>query len=263
MDQAKRAIDLAMQSRWSDAIVANEAILDDYPDDLEAYNRLGKALTEVGRVRDAKAAFGRSLEMSPHNPIARKNLDRLQKLDDSEPDSTIYGCAVGDTFIEEIGKTAVTALVSLVPSKVLLKEAPGHQVQLQLEGGVLKVAGLAGAVLGQIEPRLTVRLIRLMKAGNRYEAAIRSVGEEALVLIVREAYKHPSQSGAMSFPPKEIPARGVVLPGPQEAFDSSDGDTVKDWSDDDTEPGDDDAFGPVIHRIIGSAPGDDEISGDD
>ncbi len=25
---------------------------------------------------------------------------------------------------------------------------------------------------------------------------------------------------------------------------------VKDWSDDDTEPGDDDAFTPVIHRII-------------
>ena len=25
---------------------------------------------------------------------------------------------------------------------------------------------------------------------------------------------------------------------------------VKDWSDDDTEPGDDEAFSPVIHRII-------------
>ena len=27
---------------------------------------------------------------------------------------------------------------------------------------------------------------------------------------------------------------------------------VKDWSNDDTEPGDDDAFNPVIHQIIGT-----------
>ena len=262
-DLAKKAIDLATQSRWSDAIELNEAILDDFPDDLETYNRLGKALTEVGRVQNAKAAFGRSLELSPHNPIARKNLDRLQQLDDSDPDETIHGCAVGDNFLEEIGKTTVTALVNLAPPKVLLKEAPGHQVQLRLEGGVLSVTGLGDALLGQIEPRLTVRLVRLMKGGNTYEAAVRSVGEEVLVLIVREVYKHPSQSGAMSFPPKQIPARGVVLPGPQEGFEPSDGDSVKDWSDDDTEPGDDDAFGPVIHRIIGNTPGDDEISEDD
>ena len=252
-----------MQSRWSDAVEANETILDDFPDDLETYNRLGKALTEVGRIRDAKAAFGRSLELSPHNPIARKNLNRLQQLDDTEPVDMIHGCAVGDTFIEEIGKTTVTALVSLAKPKVLLKEAPGRQVQMQLEGGVLKAIGPEGAVLGQIEPRLTVRLVRLMKGGNRYEAAIRSVGEEALMLIVREVYKHPSQSGSMSFPPKVVLARGVALPRSQKAFDTGDDDGLKDWSNDDTEPGDDDAFGPVIHRIIGDNPGDDDASEDD
>jgi hypothetical protein len=262
-DQAKKAIDLAMQSRWSDAVEANEAILDDFPDDLETYNRLGKALTEVGRIRDAKASFGRSLELSPNNPIARKNLDRLQKLDDTEPVDMMHGCAVGDTFIEEIGKTTVTALVRLANPKVLLKEAPGRQVQLQSEGGVLKAIGLGGAVLGQIEPRLTVRLVRLMKGGNRYEAAVRSVGEEAIMLIIREVYKHPSQSSGMSFPPKVVPARGMILSGSQESFDTGDDDTLKDWSNDDTEPGDDDAFGPVIHRIVGNNPGDDDASGDD
>ena len=33
---------------------------------------------------------------------------------------------------------------------------------------------------------------------------------------------------------------------------------IKDWSDDDTEPGDDDAFSPVFHRIINSADEDGE-----
>jgi hypothetical protein len=35
---------------------------------------------------------------------------------------------------------------------------------------------------------------------------------------------------------------------------------VKDWSDDDTEPGDDDAFSPVVHRIINAG---DESAGQD
>ena len=36
---------------------------------------------------------------------------------------------------------------------------------------------------------------------------------------------------------------------------------VKDWSDDDTEPGDDEAFTPVLHRIIN--PEDDTSRGED
>ena len=38
-DRAKKAVALAMQSRWTDAVVANESMLIDFPDDLEAYNR--------------------------------------------------------------------------------------------------------------------------------------------------------------------------------------------------------------------------------
>ena len=36
---------------------------------------------------------------------------------------------------------------------------------------------------------------------------------------------------------------------------------VKDWSDDDTEPGDDEAFSPVVHRIINA--GDENSSQDE
>ena len=36
---------------------------------------------------------------------------------------------------------------------------------------------------------------------------------------------------------------------------------IKDWSDDDTEPGDDDAFTPVFHRIIKA--GEESISDDE
>ena len=40
----ERAIALAMQSRWSEAADVNRKIIELYPNDADAYNRLGKAL---------------------------------------------------------------------------------------------------------------------------------------------------------------------------------------------------------------------------
>jgi len=258
-DRAKKAIALAMQSQWAEAVAANESILSDYPDELEAYNRLGKALTEEGRIEAAKAAYRQVLELSPHNAIARRNLDRLMQLEDEEPPVSAGSGAARHTFIEESGKAVVTLLINLASPKALLKESPGRSVKLQLEGGGLKVIGLGGVYLGQIEPRLASRLARLTKGGNRYEAAVTSVGERELSVIVREVYQHPSQSRTASFPLKGGASYGVYLPNTILGYDQGDqgteiaeSDAVKDWSNDDTEPGDDDAFSPAIHRIIGT-----------
>ena len=45
---AKEAIALAMQGRWEEAVAANRAILELFPEDVDAYNRLGSALMELG-----------------------------------------------------------------------------------------------------------------------------------------------------------------------------------------------------------------------
>jgi len=99
-DMAKVAVILAMKSQWSEAESQNRSILSEFPDDLEAHNRLGKALTELGKIDAAKKAFHKALEISPHNTIAGKNLDRLMHLGDEV--LSIHGSARGapDTFIE-------------------------------------------------------------------------------------------------------------------------------------------------------------------
>ena len=84
-EKAKKAIALAMQNRWEDAVSLNRSILKDFSDDLEAYNRLGKALSELGRNREATEAFQSALQISPTNSIARKNLERLSRLGDEAP----------------------------------------------------------------------------------------------------------------------------------------------------------------------------------
>ena len=260
-DIAKRAVALAMHSRWDEAVEANQSILSESPQDLEAYNRLGKALSELGRVEEAKSAFQRALELSPHNAIARKNLDRLMQLGDEVPSSHTGGGSASHAFIEESGKAGVTALINLASSKVLLKMTPGHLISLEAEGAGLKVADSSGEYVGQVEPKLASRLVRLIKGGNRYEAAITSVGERGVTVIIREVFQHPSQAGTVSFPNRHGSDQPVYLPGTILGYDLGDEDSVetgpavvKDWSDDDTEPGDDDAFSPAVHRIIN--PGD-------
>ena len=60
-DLTRQAVARAMANRWAEAVKLNRSILDDFPNDLETYNRLGKALSELGRNREARQAFERAL----------------------------------------------------------------------------------------------------------------------------------------------------------------------------------------------------------
>jgi len=83
---------------------------------------------------------------------------------------------------------------------VLARLAAGDQVNLVALGQSLVVESTAGEYLGQVEPKLAARLIRLMEGGNRYLAAIASQGDDGVTVMVREVYQHPSQAGRPSFP---------------------------------------------------------------
>ena len=56
----EQAIALAMQNRWVDAARINQSILDVYPVDTDTLNRLGRALTELGRYKEAIEDLSRS-----------------------------------------------------------------------------------------------------------------------------------------------------------------------------------------------------------
>jgi hypothetical protein len=71
------AIQLAMESRWEEAVQTNRAIIGVFPNDTDSYNRLGKALMELGKYNDAKKAYKKAIELDSTNQIAKKNLDRL------------------------------------------------------------------------------------------------------------------------------------------------------------------------------------------
>lgn len=264
-ERAKQAVALAMKSNWEEAAALNRAIIEDFPDDLEAYNRLGKALSEIGKNREAIEAFKRALEISPHNGIAKKNLARLSQLDEESSAPVKKSAAGSKVFIEESGKSGATSLLNLAPSKELLKLAPGHAIELNVEGNGLVAFVGSSQKVGKVEPKLANRLIRLITGGNRYEAAVTSATERELVIIIREVYKHPSQGSVVSFPSRGGIGYQRFVPNGTVDYDLADSELddakralMKDWSDDDTEPGDDDAFTPQFHRIISDSDDNDD-----
>jgi len=205
---SEQAVNLALQGKWADAIAANQNILALFPSDAEAYNRLGKAYTELGKYNEARDSYEHSLQIDPGNSIAVKNLQRLAHLTTSPPlqaSSSVAtepeGYLAPQMFIEEMGKTRTTSLVNPAPLKVLATMSAGDPVQLVVENRILVVLNVRGERLGEVEPKLGQRLIGFIKAGNRYSAAISSI-ENSGHIIIRETFQHPSQAGRVSFPGK-------------------------------------------------------------
>lgn len=199
--RAEQAINLAMQSRWKEAVTANQSILSVFPNDVDSYNRLGKAFTELGRYDAARESYSRALSIEPSNTIARKNLTRLAGLKGSDRTATAVATKVDPKlFIEEAGKTAVATLYHPGSREVLAKVTAGDQVSLEQRDDNVHVFTLGGDYLGRLEPRLGTRLSKLMTGGNRYEAAITSVTDQQAKVIVRETYQAAAMAGRVSFP---------------------------------------------------------------
>lgn len=214
---AKEAVGLALKGQWQEAVAANRSILERFPDDVETCNRLGRALMEIGEYADARKAYERTLELDGFNSIAKKNLSRLslmgkravkagarkasaRKASARKPSAHKV---VADIFVEETGRARVVKLVSLAAKEVLAKMAPGEEVTPYVEGQRFLVKNKEGDCLGEVEPKYGARLAKLAKAGNRYIAAVHSLSDKEMKVIVRETHQHPSQAGRPSFPLKD------------------------------------------------------------
>src|SRR5262245_7327033 len=105
---ADQAVKLAISSQWREAVNVNRDYLRMFGEEPDANNRLGKALSEVGQITEARAAYTRSVELDPTNTIAKRNLDRLALMRDTDEASQ----SQVDTriFVEETGKSTTAAL---------------------------------------------------------------------------------------------------------------------------------------------------------
>ncbi len=204
----------AQEGRWEDALSINGQLIERNAKDAEAFNRLGRAHLALGQINEALEAYRNALRADPANLIARRNLQRLELLNQrasGAPPPAIAADPMPRTavFIEEVGKTWVDELVNPAPAPELAEVFPGEQVELKQEGNRLVVYRKDGRRLGEVEARTAERIIDLMRQGNRYEAYALGISGQSLRVILREVHRAPDLANTVSFP-RQITSRAYL-----------------------------------------------------
>lgn len=230
------AITYARNGNWDAAIDSSRQLLSSDPNDIETLNRLAKAYFENGEIDSSEQTYQRVLEISEHNPIARRMVGLISRTR-SAPNKTREFVDMR-MFAIETGKSTLTNLhidtdaeISLVPGEKITLRANTQPVkQIQTDGK--KKAGKQAAAaassapatsflddaialdvydcndvnLGRLEPRIAARLIRFMKLGNEYSAAVLSLNEkrDQIQIVIRESHRNPDNRHEVSFPGKLI-----------------------------------------------------------
>ena len=201
-ERTREAIGLAMEGRWKEAAAINDELTKAAPDDVDAWNRLGKAHLELGDAKRAGTAFRKALAIDPENAIARKNVERLATLP-AKAQPAKHGArslAAHRFFINDGSKTAHVALTGCPRGKERAFVSPGAPVRLERKGDSLSVHTEGGHRLGTVPQKLGRRLSRLMDGGNEYGGAVASTAGDGIVVVLHETYQHPTQRSTVSFP---------------------------------------------------------------
>lgn len=232
----EEAIRLALDSRWDEAVAINREIIEHYGPDDQAQNRLGKALTELGRLEEARDAYDLGLKINPFNGVAKKNRSKLDVLIQHK-DGIRSGTTKVDLslFVEEMGKTIVTTLEGIDDPQVCDKVVSGDIGELKVARDSITIETMRGVRLGRLESKLARRIIKFIQGGNQYQAGIISCEAGSIRVIVRETYQAPAFVGKPSFPQR---ARREVAfrPYARESLVKRDVDIYRTDDDDDEEP---------------------------
>jgi hypothetical protein len=197
---AEDAVQLAIAGKWEEAAKLNKFIIDNYGADEETQNRLGKALSELGKLKEAKASYEAALKLNPMNSIAKKNAARISALLHQKEGLKVGGSRVDlNLFVEEMGKTVIT-LVDGSGTDICSKVAAGDVAELRIEDDGVMAETTRGVRIGLLEAKLARRLTKFMRGGNRYQAGVTSCDGNTVKLIIRETYQDPRFAGKPSFP---------------------------------------------------------------
>jgi hypothetical protein len=198
---AEDAVQLAIAGKWEEAVKLNRFIIESFGADEETQNRLGKALSELGKLKEAKASYEAALKLNPMNTIAKKNAARINALLHQKEGLKVGGTRVDlNLFVEEMGKTVITMVEGAPGSNICSKVAAGDVAELRIEGDGIFAETTRGVRVGSLEAKLARRLTKFMRGGNRYQAGVTSCDGNAVKLIVRETYQDPRFAGKPSFP---------------------------------------------------------------
>lgn len=189
-----QAIQTALVGDWPSAITLNQQILQEEPNDIDTMNRLAFAFMSTGNAKDAKNLYEKVLSMDMQNPIAIRNLKRLNDVNINRP--TVM---INNLFIEEPGKTKVVELNNIAEKKVISHLRSGEKLDIRIKRSKIFTYDLEDQFVGMLPDDLCQRLIKFMEAGNEYESYVRTVDSNKVSVFIREIKRARKFSNQPSF----------------------------------------------------------------
>lgn len=178
------AIQTALMGDWEMAIAINEKILKADPLDIETLNRLAFAYTVIGRVKDAKQAYQKVLEIDVFNPIALKNLKRLGEVNPQKVSHAPQ--IVNNIFLEETGKTKIVTLINTAPPTIIQTLQLGQMLMTCIKRLKIFVLDDSGIYIGMLPDNIGIRLIKFLNGGNTYEVCVKAFEHHNVTVFIRE-----------------------------------------------------------------------------
>lgn len=194
-----QAIQTALMGDWENAISLNQQILSDTPDDIDTLNRLAYAYASKGDSKEAKNIYQKVLELDTQNPIAIRNLKRLS-ISNGKANSHFTPMQMGNLFIEEPGKTKVIELINVADKKVISPLRSGEVLQLQIKRMKIFVLDEQKQYIGMLPDDIGRRLIKFIEGGNKYEAYVKSVENNKVIIFAKEAVRVKQFENQSPFP---------------------------------------------------------------
>lgn len=176
-----QAIQTALLGDWKNAIALNQQILKEEPDDINTLNRLGFAHLSLGNNKGAKEAFEKVLSLDMKNPIAIRNIKRLNGSNTRK--TNVF---LNNLFIEETGKTKIIELVNVADKKVLSYLRSGEKISIRIKRNKIFALNSEDQFIGMLPDDVGRRLIEFMNGGNLYDAYMWSADDNKVCVFIRE-----------------------------------------------------------------------------
>lgn len=196
----KLAIDAAINCKWDEALSINQQILTEQPENIECLNRIAKAYFELGDFNQAKKFYQDVIKLDPYNTIAQKNLKRVTTIKKNGDGVLNTGSMIHPSmFIEEPGMTKSVTLVKAAEPQKLLTLSSGQIVLLVPKKNGVVVTDQRNQYLGALPDDIAHHMLRLLEGGNEYQALIKNVKSNSLVVLIRETFRSKKFRNQASF----------------------------------------------------------------
>ena len=190
----EKAIAAALAAEWEAAVALNLEILADFPEDIDALNRVGRAYSELGNINKAKASYQKVLGLDPYNSIANNNLKRLASLTSAEAKKTSGAAVDPNIFLEEPGKTKVIELEDLAMKTLVATLRTGDAVKFSRSKNDVSAISAQGKRIGKLPKSWSEQISKAIAAGSEFSAVIKAVTiekEPLATIFVREEKRSP------------------------------------------------------------------------